>query len=311
MYELDRYDEQILRILLANSRASFRDIASEVKLSKDAVRRRVSQYQDVGFLSSFLTIINQSCFAEAFICVMVRTRDVEGTVSVVKDNDNVNWVAELLGDYDVSFTYVTKDIRGVKQELSQLLQTDVKTYQLHLYTDEHKFSRNQLFGGTRTSQKDEQCDVSFDDLDREILRRLNDDARASYAEIAFENEVSGTTVSRRVNQLVDNAVIKGFTVSIKPYKVGFETYLLGLPDCELHDATIETIVEQEEVTFFTASLGHYDYFLRLTVDDQLQLQRSLRRLKELLDHPNVDMHRVIDEPKEVYMPTSLIPESNK
>lgn len=307
MYELDRYDEKILRMLLANSRSSFRDIASKVKLSKDAVRRRVSRYQEAGLLSSFLTIINQSCFAEAVICVMVRTMDVKSTLSIVRENDKVNWVAELLGDYDISFTYVTKELSGVKQEISRLLQEDVQTYQLHLYTNEHKFSRNQLFGGSWTSHDDTLCEASLDDLDTTILRRINDDARASYAEIAYENGVSGSTVSRHVNQLVDEGVIEGFTVSLKPYNAGFETYLLGLPDCDLDDTTIDTVAEQEEVTFFTASLGHYDYFLRITVDNQIQLQRSLRRLKDFLGQPGVDLHRVIDEPKEVYLPTSMIP----
>ena len=54
----------------------------------------------------------------------------------------------------------------------------------------------------------------IDELDEKVLECLARDARATYAQIGDEVGLSAPAVKRRVDRLVDEGVIKGFTTVI-------------------------------------------------------------------------------------------------
>ncbi|MFN3866319.1 MAG: Lrp/AsnC family transcriptional regulator [Demequina sp.] len=58
--------------------------------------------------------------------------------------------------------------------------------------------------------------MSIDDLDRSILVLLRDDARASYAEMGERVGLSPSAVKRRMDRMIADRVIQGFTVLIDP-----------------------------------------------------------------------------------------------
>jgi len=64
--------------------------------------------------------------------------------------------------------------------------------------------------------------AKLDDLDRAILRQLNEDARRSYREIARALGVSIGTVSNRVKALEADGVITGYVPVIDPARLGFD-----------------------------------------------------------------------------------------
>lgn len=59
-------------------------------------------------------------------------------------------------------------------------------------------------------------DSSVDDIDKQILDLLNDDARRPYSEIADKVGVSPPTVSDRVERLQEKGVIDQFTICQPP-----------------------------------------------------------------------------------------------
>lgn len=54
----------------------------------------------------------------------------------------------------------------------------------------------------------------IDEIDIQILRLLNEDARRSYSEIADQTDVSQPTVTNRIKRLRELGVIKGFTLNL-------------------------------------------------------------------------------------------------
>lgn len=54
----------------------------------------------------------------------------------------------------------------------------------------------------------------LDEIDIQILRLLNEDARRSYSEIAEQTDVSQPTISNRVDRLRELGIIKGFTLDL-------------------------------------------------------------------------------------------------
>jgi len=60
----------------------------------------------------------------------------------------------------------------------------------------------------------------LDDLDKNIINMLQEDARASFADVARKLNVSEGTVHLRVKKLKNSGIIRGFYTVISPDKVG-------------------------------------------------------------------------------------------
>jgi len=64
---------------------------------------------------------------------------------------------------------------------------------------------------------------TVDDIDLRILNLLESDSSASFSNIARKLKLNESTVRKRVLALKDKQVIKRFSVSIDPQKIGFNT----------------------------------------------------------------------------------------
>ena len=63
----------------------------------------------------------------------------------------------------------------------------------------------------------------LDDIDEQILAELALHARATFAEIGERVRLSAPAVKRRVDRMLDNGVIRGFTTVIDRNAVGWKT----------------------------------------------------------------------------------------
>ncbi|WP_294239551.1 MULTISPECIES: Lrp/AsnC family transcriptional regulator [Chryseobacterium] len=63
--------------------------------------------------------------------------------------------------------------------------------------------------------------IILDDYDYRILKILNENSRLSYAEIGRKISLSQSATKERVQNLIDNGVIKQFTVEVDYEKLGY------------------------------------------------------------------------------------------
>ena len=69
----------------------------------------------------------------------------------------------------------------------------------------------------------------LDEIDKEIIKVLEDDARTSLRKISELVKVSLGTVSNRVKKMEKNGVIKGYSVILDPDQIGWElNVVIGL-----------------------------------------------------------------------------------
>ena len=61
---------------------------------------------------------------------------------------------------------------------------------------------------------------TLDKLDRQILRKLQDDGRATYDQLAEQVGLSPSAVLRRVKRLEESGVIARYVALVKPEAVG-------------------------------------------------------------------------------------------
>jgi Lrp/AsnC family transcriptional regulator for asnA, asnC and gidA len=72
----------------------------------------------------------------------------------------------------------------------------------------------------------------LDEIDRNILRMLQEDARKSYREIQDKLGISIGTIHNRISKLKKNGVIEGYTLRLNNEKLGYKLTFLIRINCD-------------------------------------------------------------------------------
>ncbi|WP_061961634.1 Lrp/AsnC family transcriptional regulator [Demequina flava] len=122
----------------------------------------------------------------------------------------------------------------------------------------------------------------MDALDRKLIDLLRDDGRAPYADLGERIGLSASAVKRRVDRMVADGVIRGFTVMTDPEAVGHSTeayielFCRGIVGPNELTKILEDIPEVIEATTVT---GQADALVTLRAKDTQDLERALERVR--------------------------------
>ncbi len=123
----------------------------------------------------------------------------------------------------------------------------------------------------------------LDDRDLEIVAALQEDARATYADVARRVGVSPSTVHDRVRKLEEAGIIKGYQAVIDAGAVGlFVTALVAVMplDPKQPDDLPERVEEFAEVEDCFSVAGEANYILKVRTRTTGDLEDLLRRVRE-------------------------------
>lgn len=120
------------------------------------------------------------------------------------------------------------------------------------------------------------CEI--DNLDREILKRLQADSRTPFLEIARDLDVAGGTIHARVNRMRDAGIIQGSKIVLDYSQLGFTvSAFIGLKLVKARDVKeiqdqLRNIPEIVEIHYTT---GTYSLLIKVMVT-------TMRELHDLL-----------------------------
>ncbi|MCX8171399.1 MAG: Lrp/AsnC family transcriptional regulator [Candidatus Bathyarchaeota archaeon] len=119
--------------------------------------------------------------------------------------------------------------------------------------------------------------LDIDDVDREIIRMLQEDARISFKRIAEKLNLSEATIFTRVKKLLKKNVIKGFTAIVSPEKVGKNItafVLINADPKKLHNV-LEALSRMDEVYEVYDVTGSYYALAKIRTEDQSRLAKII------------------------------------
>lgn len=110
-------------------------------------------------------------------------------------------------------------------------------------------------------------DGNLDELEINIIKALQQNARQSFKSIARELNVSESTIGNRVNRLVHKNILK-LEARINPFGLSHKvSALLGVNLYDRsHSKTMEEIEQLPQVSAVWATTGKYDLFVEVLVD---------------------------------------------
>ena len=137
--------------------------------------------------------------------------------------------------------------------------------------------------------------LEIDNVDREILSILINDAKTPYSEIAKRIYVSGGTVHGRMRKLEHMGIVKGSTLVIDTSKLGYDlTAYLGiyLTSGSIYSTVIEKLEEIPQVIEAHYTTGVYSIFVKIlckntqdlrdVLNDHVQAIEGIQRTETIL-----------------------------
>ena len=122
--------------------------------------------------------------------------------------------------------------------------------------------------------------ADLDDLDRQIIDVLREDARLSARAIARRLGVAAGTVGQRVARLEQSGVIRGYTVVVEPALVGRPLgFVVGLQIAQGTplDGILDELVAIPEIDEVMVVTGRWDLLVNGRVADAAQLNDLLTK----------------------------------
>ena len=120
----------------------------------------------------------------------------------------------------------------------------------------------------------------LDDIDKQILRILEEDARTPFSKIAKMLNLSESTIHIRIKRLKENGVIKGFYVDVDPEKIGYNVmaFVLIKADPKKYENILKTISGYKEVYEIFDVTGEYYALLKVRVKSREELASVLDKI---------------------------------
>ncbi len=117
----------------------------------------------------------------------------------------------------------------------------------------------------------------MDEIDKELLRILQDNAKTPYSKISKRLGVSEATVHLRIRKLLKKGVIKRFQAIVDPEKVGKGTVaIIALTaDPRKYEEVLEKLKEIPDVYEIYDVTGEYYTILKVRVGSREELTKVL------------------------------------
>src|ERR687884_324487 len=122
-----------------------------------------------------------------------------------------------------------------------------------------------------------------DDIDRQIVALLRQDARRSFQSIGLRVSLSAPAVKRRVDRLEADGVIRGYAARIDPARFGWSTHAFVALFCEGRMAAAEVreaVAHHPEVAAAYTVAGEASAMLHVRAHDTRHLEEALERIRD-------------------------------
>lgn len=122
----------------------------------------------------------------------------------------------------------------------------------------------------------------LDEIDKEIIRILQEDARTSYREIQDQLSISIGTIHNRISKLKEKRIIEGYTLKLNNTKLGYKlTFLIRINiDGKHTEEILNEIREKSEVCSVFHTTGEQSAALICRFRESEDVHNFVRELNE-------------------------------
>lgn len=125
--------------------------------------------------------------------------------------------------------------------------------------------------------------MTYRDLDVRLIRVLQEDSRLSLRQLAKKLDVSTSTVSKRLADLLDRGIVRGFRPVLDYSKLGFGLIAVTKIKArgEFLPAIVEALAEDRNLTHVYEITGEFDVLVIGRFRNETEMNREIKRMLSL------------------------------
>lgn len=260
-------ERENIRILLIE------DNAADVRLIDELLKNSLDfQYEMKSYsrLGEGLESLKKYNFDIMLLDLSLPDSDRTSTLEKVLEYTSMIPIIILTGldDKEIALSSLKKGIQDylVKDQLSTNLLTRSILYGI----ERHRIKVAKL-------EEDKRTDLSLDKRDKLILNILQENYRISYVEIGKRAKLAASTVHTRVQNMINDGIIRKMDTLVDPIKVGFNTIAianLAIAPLKL-DEVSKKLTLFDEIQLVATAAGEYNLMLKIIAKNEKDLWRFL------------------------------------
>jgi len=295
----DELDMALIRMLQANGRESFVQLARKTGQPERLVARKVEQLVSRGVIQVAPVCNPAKLGFRSMAIILIRLRggcSAEGFVREMLAHPVIDYVAITLGQWDVLIEVLgTDDIemrRFIERQVSG--HVDVAAVEVHPYIglayQQPVWDDVQEAFEPRFEMFEAEADV-LDETDRRLITLLSRNGRATFHKLAEDMQVSESYIRKRFNALLSSGEMKVHALT-NPVSLGYTTHCwlrLKLENGHSLRRATQSIAALEHIAYVAACTGAADLLVEVICRSKAELRQLLgERMKEVEGIRSID-----------------------
>lgn len=303
--ELKKTDLLILSTLTKNSRKSNREIAKELKISKETVSNRINYLIENNYIKAFSLKINYEKlgFNEYNLFIKfkkINSEILENLILFFEKNENVTWIGKCFGKYDLKIALIFKNISEINKIIKDIsskygtnleiidsiyivdkYKAEINNFFKDLLLDNNLYSKNEKITSNLSKNKVKIQSI-LDDVDKNIVYELGQDPKKSYVQLANLINLTAEGIKNRIKKLQENEIILGNSIVINGNKFNKIWCLVLLNvNSEKNDLFKKYLKNQKYLSSYSESIGYWNFNVTFFASNIEELYNDLNNIRNI------------------------------
>lgn len=272
---MDQLTKKIVAILRRHGRSSFSDIARELNTTRDYVASRVNPLIQSGELRVIAS--PHPRMLGLVVSAHISIRISGNTHSIIKELnrlDSLEFISVAAGAYQIIVETRLRSLAELRLQIATIRALEgVTEVQVLLY--------ERVLSSFFLGEEPESFNYNFDDTDINIITLLQQDGRASYADVAQKVGLSLSGCRTRVQRLLESGVMQ--IGAIKQRSDMTDDLLFGIginAHADLGDVA-KLLGAESGLEFMARTVGRYDLIATLSFNSLRDFNRMISKLVSL------------------------------
>jgi DNA-binding Lrp family transcriptional regulator len=272
---MDQLTKKIIAILRRDGRASYSDIARELDTTRDNVASRVNPMFQSGELRVIAAphprVLGLTVTAHLSIKV---SGDAHVIVKALEPLESLVFISVAAGAYQIIVETELPSLTELKQQVSHIRTLDgVTEVQVLLY--------ERILSSFFLGPEPESFSYNFDEFDINIIKRLQQDGRASYADLAQNVGLSLSGCRIRVQRLLESGVMQIGAIQQRSDMTDDLLFGIGInADADLREVT-KVLRAAPGLEFMARTVGRYDLIATVSFNSLRDFNQLISKLLSL------------------------------
>ncbi|MFH1972444.1 MAG: Lrp/AsnC family transcriptional regulator [archaeon] len=292
MIKLDKKDKRILYELELNARITESSLAKKTKVSREVVRYRLEKLEKQGIIRYYMTLVNTLNLGY----LMFRTYYKFTNLTPEKEKEiiqylqkKVNWVTKVEGKWNLTTMSFSPNIFEYDKFLTELKTKYgeyIQDYWVSTMTKLWHYKRGYLLekrGNSSLMMGERKQKPKLDKLDIKILDILLNNGRIKYIDLAKKLKQHPKLIRDRVNKMIKDEVIIGFTPFLDINKLGMLYFKVHFKlknySPEKFTSLLRYAEDHPNIIHTVEAVGGADYEIEVQVDNNEELYKVIEDIK--------------------------------